>query len=415
MWRGSAVFLLLWQLAAMALDSAFLPPLGEVFRAFADSFIFERIWSDVVPSIGRMAAGYALAAAVGVGAGLVIGSNWVVRRTTGPVTEFLRAIPPPALLPFAMLVFGFGLSMKVFVIAIGCVWPILLNTVDGVRGADPMFNEVARVYRLDSRSRLRRVVIPAAAPQIAVGLRASLSIALILMVISEMVASTNGLGYFVLQAQRTFRLDDMWAGILMLGIVGFALNAALRRSGKTCPRLAPRDACRERCERRADGSGWRPDARDEPSPGGLRVGERCSGGDRRSHALGGGGRVRVCRRTFGMRQEHHAALSCRADVPDVRGGHSRRRADRRSSRADGFGLPAVRAVPVPVDDGSGKRGYHHSGPRVCRPQTGRAWSRRRSARWGWRIRSTATRGNCPAECSKGWRLPVLWPTSRKSS
>ncbi len=101
----------------------------------------------------------------------MIGSNWVVRRTTGPVTEFLRAIPPPALLPFAMLVFGFGLSMKVFVIAIGCVWPILLNTVDGVRGADPMFNEVARVYRLDSRSRLRRVVIPAAAPQIAVGLQ----------------------------------------------------------------------------------------------------------------------------------------------------------------------------------------------------------------------------------------------------
>ncbi len=219
------VFLLLWQLVALALDSAFLPPLGEVFTAFADSFIFERIWSDVVPSIGRMAAGYTIAAVVGISAGLLIGSNWVVRRTAGPVTEFLRAIPPPALLPFAMLVFGFGLSMKVFVIAIGCVWPILLNTVDGVRGADPMFNEVARVYRLDERSRLRRVVIPAAAPQIAVGLRASLSIALILMVISEMVASTNGLGYFVLQAQRTFRLDDMWAGILMLGIVGFALNA----------------------------------------------------------------------------------------------------------------------------------------------------------------------------------------------
>ena len=111
------VFLLLWQLVALALDSAFLPPLGEVFTAFADSFIFERIWSDVVPSIGRMAAGYTIAAVVGISAGLLIGSNWVVRRTAGPVTEFLRAIPPPALLPFAMLVFGFGLSMKVFVIS----------------------------------------------------------------------------------------------------------------------------------------------------------------------------------------------------------------------------------------------------------------------------------------------------------
>ncbi len=219
------VFLLLWQLVALALDSAFLPPLGEVFTAFADSFIFERIWSDVVPSIGRMAAGYTIAAVVGIGAGLLIGSNWVVRRTTGPVTEFLRAIPPPALLPFAMLVFGFGLSMKVFVIAIGCVWPILLNTVDGVRGADPMFNEVARVYRLDEPF----PAAPGGDPGGGTPDRRRAQGEPVHRVDPHGDQRDGG------QHQRTrllrsagtadFPLDDMWAGILMLGIVGFSLNA----------------------------------------------------------------------------------------------------------------------------------------------------------------------------------------------
>jgi ABC-type nitrate/sulfonate/bicarbonate transport system permease component len=218
------VFLVLWQLAALQLDSVFLPPLGEVFEAFADNFVFERVFSDVLPSLGRMAAGYLLAAVVGIAVGVLLGSNRLARSAATPLVEFLRAIPPPALIPFAILLLGLGVEMKVFVIAIGSVWPILLNTIDGVRGVDPMLYDVSRVYDIKPQEQLRRVVMPAASPQIVAGLRASLSIALILMVISEMVASTNGLGYFVLQSQRAFRIPEMWAGILVLGIVGLALN-----------------------------------------------------------------------------------------------------------------------------------------------------------------------------------------------
>ncbi|HEX4760897.1 MAG TPA: ABC transporter permease, partial [Thermoleophilaceae bacterium] len=165
-----------------------------------------------------------IAAALGVLGGLLLGLSPRARRAAAPVVEFLRAIPPPALLPFAILVVGVGASMKIFVIAFVCVWPILLNTIDGVIGVDPTLRDTTRVYGISDRDRLWRVMLPAASPQIFAGLRTAVSLALILMVISEMVASTNGIGYFVLQSQRTFAIPEMWSGILLLGILGYVLN-----------------------------------------------------------------------------------------------------------------------------------------------------------------------------------------------
>jgi ABC-type nitrate/sulfonate/bicarbonate transport system permease component len=110
---------------------------------------------------------------------------------------------------------------------VGCIWPILLNTIDGVRGVDPTMLEMSRSYGLTRARQWSRVLLPAALPQIFSGLRAALSIALILMVISEMIASTNGIGYFVLDAQRTFAIPEMWSGIILLGVLGYALNALL--------------------------------------------------------------------------------------------------------------------------------------------------------------------------------------------
>ena len=122
---------------------------------------------------------------------------------------------------------GVGNSMKVFIIAFVCIWPVLLNVIDGVTGVDPTLRETARAYRIARRDYVRHVMLPAASPQIFAGLRVSLSLALIMMVVSEMVASTNGIGYFVLQSQRTFAIPEMWSGILLLGILGYGLNALL--------------------------------------------------------------------------------------------------------------------------------------------------------------------------------------------
>src|SRR5690606_2298393 len=113
------------------------------------------------------------------------------------------------------------------IIGFGAVWPILLNTADGVASVEPLQRDTARAYRIGFGDQLLRIILPAAAPKIFAGLRISLSIAVILMVISEMVATVDGVGFALVQAQRSFRTLDVWAAILVLGIIGFALNAAL--------------------------------------------------------------------------------------------------------------------------------------------------------------------------------------------
>jgi ABC-type nitrate/sulfonate/bicarbonate transport system permease component len=205
-------------------ESYYFPPLTDVFSTFKDTWLFDRVGSDVVPSLVRMGLGFTIAVTAGVAIGVLLGRSRRTRRATAPIVEFLRAIPPPALLPFAILVMGVGASMKVFIIAFVCVWPILLNTIDGTAGIDPTLEDTTRVYGIDRRDNLLHVVLPAAGPQIFAGIRTAVSLALILMVISEMVASTNGIGYFVLQSQRTFAIPEMWSGILLLGILGYALN-----------------------------------------------------------------------------------------------------------------------------------------------------------------------------------------------
>ena len=205
-------------------DSYYFPPLADVLTTFKDTWLFAKFGSDMVPSLVRMGAGFAIAVVAGVSLGMLLGRSRRARRASAPIVEFLRAIPPPALLPFAILVIGVGASMKIFIIAFVCVWPILLNTIDGAAGIDPTLEDTTRVYGIEKRDNLMRVVLPAAAPQIFAGLRTAVSLALILMVISEMVASTNGIGYFVLQSQRTFAIPEMWSGILLLGILGYTLN-----------------------------------------------------------------------------------------------------------------------------------------------------------------------------------------------
>ncbi len=214
----------LWAVLSASSDTYYFPPLTEILETFMDTWVFERVGSDVVPSLMRLALGYGIACVVAVVAGLALGLSLTLRRAADPIVQFLRAIPPPALLPFGILVLGVGNSMKVFIIAFVCVWPILLNTIDGVAGVDPTLRETSRVYGIGARDRLLRVTLPAAAPQIFAGMRTALSLALILMVISEMVASSNGIGYFVLQSQRSFAIPEMWSGIVLLGILGYVLN-----------------------------------------------------------------------------------------------------------------------------------------------------------------------------------------------
>lgn len=219
-----------WQLIATLVgDPVSWPAFSNVVARFWDTWVTDPdAWTrSLVPSLARLLAGWLGAVVIGVALGTALGLSARARDYADPVIGFLRSIPPPALLPLFILLLGIDDAMKVTMITFGVVWPILLNTVDGVSSVDFLHRETARVYRLPFRDELRHILLPAAAPKIFAGLRVSLSIAVILMVISEMVATVNGVGFELVQAQRSFRTLDVWATIVLLGVIGYALNALL--------------------------------------------------------------------------------------------------------------------------------------------------------------------------------------------
>ena len=225
-----AALALAWQVATVLVDDPVSWPtfgavaghLWERWLTDADAWV-----SSVAPSVARLLAGWATAVVAGIVAGTLIGLSTVARELTSPALAFLRALPPPVLLPLFIVLLGIGDGMKVAAIAFGAVWPVLLNTADGVAGIEAGHRETSRAFKLGVFDTLRHVIMPAAAPRIFAGLRISLSIAVILMVISEMVATVNGIGFELVQAQRGFRSLDVWSTILLLGLVGGTLNGGL--------------------------------------------------------------------------------------------------------------------------------------------------------------------------------------------
>jgi ABC-type nitrate/sulfonate/bicarbonate transport system permease component len=221
------VVLGVWYVASANSTSFYFPPLADMLQRFKEIWLGSGFVTDAVPSLSRMVTGYTISAVSGILVGIALGLSVWTSRLLAPIVEFLRAIPSVVLIPFGIVVFGVDDTMKVFVIALGCSFPVILNTVDGVRSVEPTLIDVARTFRFSRLERLWKVVLPSASPQIFAGLRASLALALILMVVSELVASTNGIGYAILQSQRLFAVTDMWAGILALGILGYLINGLL--------------------------------------------------------------------------------------------------------------------------------------------------------------------------------------------
>jgi len=200
----------------------FVGPL-TILDAFRQVWIGPAFVDDVLPSLYRLALGIVASIVLGVAAGITIGRFRRLRETLEPLLEFFRAIPPPVLIPVAMLLLGITDTMKVVVIVSGAIWPILLNTIEGVRATDSVMVETADSFRISRWERLWLLVLPAASPRIMTGVRQALSVALILMVISEMFASSSGLGYRIAYFQRNYLIAEMWSGILLLGLLGVAL------------------------------------------------------------------------------------------------------------------------------------------------------------------------------------------------
>lgn len=218
--------LIIWELVAQAglINPLIVPPLSRILRVFS-----ELVWSGQIPlqvfvSMKRAAAGYVMAAIICIPLGILMGLSQSVYRLFEVIVEMLRPVPPPVMIPVAMLFFGLEDEMKIFVIFFSCAWPILLNALDGARNVDRVLLNTARTFGLSQWKIIWKVILPACSPQIVTGLKVSLPIMLILVVISEMVGSTDGIGYFILDSQRRFRVAQMYAGMFTLAILGYTLN-----------------------------------------------------------------------------------------------------------------------------------------------------------------------------------------------
>jgi ABC-type nitrate/sulfonate/bicarbonate transport system permease component len=228
-WLGLAVVLLgllVWELAARARPdlATYFPPVSRVLWTLTQILWSGELMRHIAASLRRFGEGYALASVLAVSAGLGLGIWRPLHRLFEPLIELLRPMPSPATIPIAILFLGIGDEMKVAVIVYACAWPILLNTIDGVRSVDRVLVATAATFRLSPWARFWKVMLPAASPQIVTGLRVSLAIALILVTTSEMVVSNDGLGFYVLERQRSFQMDEMYAGIVTLAIIGYGLN-----------------------------------------------------------------------------------------------------------------------------------------------------------------------------------------------
>ncbi len=208
-------------------DRRFLPPASEMFGALFQQIADGSLWAPVGQTLQGWALGLGTAMLIALPLGILIGSVFLLFMSTRTIVEFLRPVPSVALIPLAALVFGAGLESKWFLAAFAATWPILLQTLYGVRDVDPVGMETARSFGIRTPERLWRVVLPSALPYIVTGVRISSAVALILSVTAEMILGAPGLGYQINIARQSGAVANMYALIIMTGLIGWVLNIAL--------------------------------------------------------------------------------------------------------------------------------------------------------------------------------------------
>ena len=224
---GVAVFVAalgLWEAWARNKGSFLIPPATAVAEAAWKVWPTTDFLATVGASLKRLAAGYAIGAGIGITVGLLMGGSRATRRTLEPFVEFARATPAIAIMPAAIVLLGLSDGMRISVISFGVCFPVLVNTVEGVRAVSPEARDTASMLHATPAARIFRIYLPAALPSIVAGLRVALSIGVVIMVISEFVGEGDGLGSYILFQQSQFDAPKTYSGILFLGLLGYVLN-----------------------------------------------------------------------------------------------------------------------------------------------------------------------------------------------
>ena len=220
---------LVWHLAARSgvVGRVFLADPLDAFGVIRDRLSSGALWDSVASTTWRMLAGWLAASALGIGLGAVIGMSHVAQVLLMPTLEAFRPLPASAAIPVAILIFGLTDTMAVAVVCFGAVWPVLLASIQGFRSIPHELHEVGAMYQMSRLRFLRDIALPSASTDIVSGLRIALALALILAVVTEMQASLPGVGYDIFIAQRTFRSPDLYAGLIVIGLIGLATSQCL--------------------------------------------------------------------------------------------------------------------------------------------------------------------------------------------
>ncbi len=229
---GLAIFVGVWQLvtALEIWSTGLLPSPAQTVEAIWELAENGTLFPYLGISLGRFAAGYLIAIAAALPLGLVLGWFLGARRVANPVLQVLRPISPTAWLPFIVLWFGIGDAPAIAIITIAAFFPVLFSTIASVGTIDPTYVRVAENFELSRLEIFWKVCLPAAFPQIMVGLRLAIGTGWIFLVSGEMVGAQSGLGYLIVDARNNLRTDQVLAGIVLIGLTGWLLDSLMERA-----------------------------------------------------------------------------------------------------------------------------------------------------------------------------------------
>ena len=233
-WRAAsflvaAGFVGLWQMVAnlRLVSPVFLPGPDRAWASLVRGFTSGDLLDKLLGTLAHMAYGWFIASIAGIALGAMIGSSRTMRSYVAPSLEFLRPLPVSAIIPVAIAMLGLTQGMALFVIAFGAIWPMLLATIHGFAAVEPRLYEVARSLHMSRAAVIFKIALPSASPDILSGMRLSLTVALILSVVCEILAGLDGLGHWVLLSARSFRSADLFAGVMLLGVIGYLTALAM--------------------------------------------------------------------------------------------------------------------------------------------------------------------------------------------